>query len=115
MSVDPLALNTSQQVFMLFYAIFWGTIANAQPRWRAFHFPLVRKMRHVKRRAILSFLLLNLCPLLLFVYVLWPLHGIAIDQNLIVGSLRLLQSVVPAFAVFGLYRLWIGIVEKWPD
>jgi len=34
------SLNAPQTVFCLFYAIFWGLVANAQIRWKAFDWPL---------------------------------------------------------------------------
>jgi hypothetical protein len=37
------------------------------------------------------------------------LAGVALSLH------HLVFAVVPAFAVLGFYRLWLGIVEKWPD
>lgn len=61
-------------------------------------------------------LLLNILPLIFFGYVLLALNGknaspvtwIAAFQFVVIG-------VLPASAVFGFYRLWLGIVERYPD
>jgi len=112
-----------QQVFMLFFAIFWGATANVQPRWKAFQFPLVfkRGLRwNVCRRVCLALLLLNLIPILYFGYVLFvtslPGRGPAdTDAPLLVVGKILVQGVVPALGMFGIYRLWLAIVELRPS
>jgi len=50
---------TEQQVFMLFFAITWGALANVQPRWKAFQWPLLGRHRPATNRVVLSFLCLN--------------------------------------------------------
>ena len=54
MPIEPL-----QQVFMLFYAIFWGAIANVQPRWKPFQWHLFFAVPQARRRAIAALVLLN--------------------------------------------------------
>lgn len=109
-------LGTDQQVFMLFFAIFWGIIANAWPRWRAFHWPLCG-IREVLQRALLAVAILNVLPILFFGYILWALTGRgpkAADGTVVAVAKILIQGVIPAFGVFGIYRCWIGIVELRP-
>ena len=105
-------------VFMLFYAIAWGIVANVQGRWKAFHWPLVHKVKHARRRVILSLISLNLLPFFFFAYVLLflgqynrgvpgvPLHAVI---ELVV------QAMLPSLGVFGFYRIWLGTIERFPQ
>lgn len=107
--------TAEQQVFMLFFAIIWGAVANVQPRWKAFQWPLIRRHGPARNRLLLSLLVLNAIPLLLFGYVVWVLgahHGPDMGHPIfhLVG-----HGVVPAFALFGCYRLWLAIVEACPS
>jgi hypothetical protein len=115
--MEPISmiLDPSQQVFMLFYAIFWGAVANVQPRWKAFQLPLIGLVPKVGWRTLLSFVLLNVVPLIFFAYVLWVLPHKAVDFHFSSYLWLSIQGVVPAFAVFGFYRLWLGVVEMWPE
>ena len=108
--------NMQQQTFMLFFAIFWGTIASVQGRWKAFQLPLIGRIPVVKHRVCLSFLLLNLAPLMFFAYGIAILAEACISARPTIAALQLvINGILPAFAIFGFYRLWLGIVEKWPD
>ncbi len=109
-----------QLVFMLFFAIFWGAIANVQPRWKAFQFPLMfkPKLRNVLRRVVLAILLLNLLPIVYFGYILWATHGrgpMPADSTFLAITKILIQGILPAFGIFGLYRAWLGIIELRPS
>ena len=112
-----------QQVFMLFFAIFWGATANVQPRWKAFQFPLMFKKGlrwNVCRRVCLALFLLNLLPIVYFGYILHltflpgrgPAEG---DTIFIVVTKILIQGVLPALGMFGIYRLWLAVIELKPD
>jgi hypothetical protein len=109
-----LPLTVSQQIFILFYAITWGTAANSQPRWRAFAWGAVCKSKEALWRALLSFFLLNVLPLAYFAFVLLLLGsgGWANiekwDSN---AFWKALATTVPALSPFGFYRIWTGIVE----
>jgi len=108
-----------QQVFMLFFAIFWGAVANVQPRWKAFQFPLMfdPQLSNVFLRVMLAILLLNLLPIIYFGYILWCMHGrgpMPADSTFLAVTKILLQGILPAFGIFGLYRAWLGIVELRP-
>jgi hypothetical protein len=112
MKIDDL-----QTVFMLFYAIFWGSVANVQPRWKAFQWPLFFKLPQVRCRAMAALFFLNVLPLCFFAYGMWALHGRGPTKYApLGGSLHyVIRGVVPAFAVFGLYRFWLAVVELHPD
>jgi hypothetical protein len=102
-------------VFMVFFAIFWGTVASVQGRWKAFQLPLASIPR-IGRRVRLSMLLLNLLPLIFFGYVLLILSDKTPSCRTWLASLQfVIIGVLPAFAVFGFYRLWLGIIERSPD
>jgi hypothetical protein len=102
---------------MLFYAIFWGAIANVQPRWKPFQWHLFFAVPQARHRAIAAFVLLNVLPLVFFAYGMWTLYGRGpTDTAPMSGSLHyLIRGVIPAFAIFGLYRFWFAIVELSPD
>ncbi|MFN0135682.1 MAG: hypothetical protein ACKVS9_06130 [Phycisphaerae bacterium] len=108
----PMTLNPSQTVFMLFFAIFWGALANVQPRWKAFQFPLCRCVRpQVWRRCALAIVLLNLVPLGYFLFLMWVLSGVSEGTT----WRHLLLGIIPAFGVFGLYRFWLAAIEFSPQ
>lgn len=102
---------------MLFYAISWGAVANVQPRWKAFQWPLFFKLPQARCRAMAALFFLNVLPLCFFAYGMWALHGRGPTESApLVGSLHyVIRGVVPAFAVFGLYRFWLAVVELHPD
>ena len=110
-------MNETQNIFIVFYAIFWGTAANAQPRWKAFQIPLLFRFKQVRHRVALSFLLLNIVPILYFGWTMWMLSGSLLSiQSWNISSIALLvlHSVIPAFPTFGFYRMWIGVIELNP-
>lgn len=115
-TLSMLQLNVPQQVFMLFYAIIWGTAANAQPRWKAFAWGAAARDPHSRRRAWLSVILLNLLPLLYFVLILRVLSFHVWND---LGSwnfstaVSVFVSIVPAFAPFGFYRIWTAVVPRY--
>src|SRR3970040_2162923 len=85
----PIPIEPLQQVFMLFYAIFWGAIANVQPRWKPFQWHLFFAVPQARRRAIAAFGLLNVLPLIFFAYGMWALYGRGpTDTSLMAGSLH---------------------------
>lgn len=101
-------------VFMLFFAIAWGVAANVQGRWKAFHWPLIHRIKQARRRAILSFFFFNLFPFFFFGYVMWVLsnRGQTSSSDFFVAIPELvLQAMIPALANFGFYRIWLGLIE----
>lgn len=110
-------MNDTQNVFIVFYAIFWGMVANVQPRWKAFQLPLVFRFRPATHRVVLSFIALNVLPICYFGWTIWMLSGDHLQVKEWGPSsvvLLLVHAVLPAFATFGFYRLWLGIVELNP-
>jgi len=115
-----MTLETHQNVFIVFFAIFWGAVANVQPRWKAFQWPLMFKpeLRVVLRRVLLAFLVMNVLPVVYFGLTLWIIdgRGPSDSDSLARSAAKLvMQGVLPAFGMFALYRIWLGIVELWPD
>lgn len=107
-----MGINVYQTTFMVFYAIFWGATFNAQPRWKAFQLPLVGILRVVTRRVILSFITLNILPIIYFA-VIFYITSCSTDKVNVVNIIFL--GVIPAFGIFGFYRLWLGIIEISPS
>jgi len=106
-----------QQVFMLFYAIFWGAIANVQPRWKPFQWHLFFAVPQARCRAVAALMVLNVLPLCFFAYGMWALYRSGPTESApLAGSLHyLIRGVLPAFAIFGFYRFWFAMVELNPD
>lgn len=106
-------MNCFQQIFCLFFAVFWGIVGNVQPRWKAFHWPFVRKNNRAKCRLYLSMLFLNFIPIAYFAIALACLSKNC-DSN--VSPIHIiLFAIFPAFAGFSFYRLWLGFVECKPN
>jgi hypothetical protein len=137
-------LNDTQTIFMLFFAIFWGGVFNVQAGWKAFQWPLVHfscrpkkpkkgetdpqteeRENHnakavvwerVRNRVLLSFGMLNVLPLIFFGVALGALANQTAASSTCVTILKLTgYGVVPAFAAFGFYRIWLGLLECKPD
>jgi hypothetical protein len=110
-------MTTTQWIFVVFYAIFWGSTANVQGRWKMFHWPLIR-YPHVIARLVLSNILLNVFPIAFFIFIFFILRKtpvkLASEWTLCKTIQQVGAGVFPAFAIFGFYRLWVAIVEFWP-
>ncbi len=114
MDSSSLGLNFFQSVLAIFYAIAWGMIANVQPRWKAFDWPNFCSGSKTRARILLSLYFLNIAPIFFFVASL-----IALDTTLwrsdtcypFPKAFMTFFSVLPAFAVFGFYRLWLSLIE----
>lgn len=111
-------MNSSQTVFALFFAIFWGASANVHPKWKPFQVPLIFSRwpfgRKVLSRVVLSMVLLNVLPLAYFSWRMLLLGDscAASDEWNTYAVVRLvIQAVVPAFAVFSFYHFWLSFVE----
>jgi hypothetical protein len=95
-------------MFVIFYAIFWGTIGNVQGPWKMFQWPLLH-LPHVLARLVLSMPLLNVCPIVFFAVAFFLLRNTPTDapsQWTFLATLRqTVAGVIPAFAIFGFYRV----------
>ena len=100
-------MNNSQQIFLVFFAIFWGTSANAWPKWKPFLWTFFCVSSRVSLRVLWSTLMLNVVPIVYFTCMLRHLKGEVYGDPMLAG-------VIPAFAIFGFYRFWIGIMEIRP-
>jgi hypothetical protein len=104
-------LNLSQNVFVVFYAIFWGAIFNVQSRWKSFQLPLFLRFKVATHRVILSFFILNILPIL---YFLWIFYLLSKLPDIKIWNLAL-SSILPSLGgTMGLYRLWLGFIELFP-
>ncbi len=101
-------MNTTQSIFVVFYAIFWGAVFNVQGRWKMFQ-PIL-SFPQIRHRFIFSFLLLNVVPILFFSWTFFRLKDTPSETLLQISA-----GVLPAFAIFAFYRLWMGIVQCNPS
>jgi hypothetical protein len=107
--------NAAQTVFALFYAIMWGAIANVWPRWRAFDWALVRlPQERALPRCFLSLALLNLCPIIFFIFVLLWLKDYKLQGCWLQIAWTLFVIMLQPFAVIGFYWVWMSIVQRFP-
>ncbi len=109
-------MNTNQTVFLVFFAIAWGAVANVQGKWKAFHWPFVNE-KPARSRVLLSMIYLNILPLAYAVFALWCLSGP--DPDSVKWTPRaaldvLLFGFFPAFAAFAFHRLWLARIEANP-
>lgn len=113
-------MNDAQQIFAIFYAIFWGSQFNVIPRWKPFNFGLLfdNEVRHVSGRISLALLIFNIFPIIYFIVIFYILSGQYICENQkkcwISISTMVLSGIIPAFGIFGFYRIWLYIIEKNP-
>ena len=108
-----ITLNVPQTLFTVFFAICWGTAANAQPRWRAFAWPYALEEVASLKRLVLSFAIMNVIPILYFVGVLHLLSDTQWQMTTWTypaGFKKILGGLLPSFAAFGFYRLWLAII-----
>jgi len=114
-------MNDAQQIFAIFYAIFWGAVHSVLGRWKPFNFGLTfdKQVEHVANRISFAKLILNILPVIYFVLILYI---VGLKDNLCTqqknclfefGTL-ILSGIIPAFGIFGFYRLYIGVVEYDP-
>lgn len=100
-------MTTTQSIFVVFFAIFWGAVFNVQGRWKMFQ-PIL-SFQHIRHRFLFSLLILNVAPVLFFVWTFFRLKN-----NPGETLLQLSAGVLSAFAIFAFYRFWMGIVELVP-
>ncbi|MGH7779134.1 MAG: hypothetical protein ACREQR_04820 [Candidatus Binataceae bacterium] len=106
-----MSLDFAQQVFILFFAIFWGGIASVYGRYKPFGW-LSGERNSV--RTIVAVVLLDIVPIIYFVFVLWVLQSSPwqIAGWGIWGATRIGFAVLAAFGIFGPYRIWAGLVQS---
>jgi len=111
-------MTPTQQVFVVFFAIFWGGIFNVLGRWKMFNWPLAGYPQ-VRHRLVLSGIMFNVVPVLTFAWFFCLLRNtppsLPSTMNTVAAMLWIVAGVVPAFAVFGCYRFWLAIVECCPE
>jgi len=115
--VNELYMNVNQQIFMVFFAIVWGTTTSVHGRWNMYPFALYKDISpQTGKRLLLSLGLMTLAPLIFFGFVMVQLDQYKEVEWTFLGTSKvLIHSVLPAFAVFGFYRLWVAIVELFPE
>jgi hypothetical protein len=112
-------MKDAQNIFFLFYAIFWGAIFNVQARWKAFQWPLLFSWYPpAVRRVLFSFLLLNLVPIGFLIFAIWQLGNADLPKWEVFwhgeGLWAYSRPILAAFAIFGIYRAWLGVIELFP-
>jgi hypothetical protein len=61
-------MNIPQQIFCVFYAIFWGAVFSVSARWKHFNFGLIfdKDVKQVTKRIGLSLIILTTLPIFYF-------------------------------------------------
>lgn len=106
-------MTTAQSIFVVFFAIFWGAVFNVQGRWKMFQ--AFCGASRTYRRVLLAFLMCNVLPVLYFAVATYWLRVTSTTHASTWGFWETVQQVLagvlPAFAIFGFYRLWIWAVQ----
>jgi hypothetical protein len=112
-------LSVPMAVFTVFYAIAWGALANALPRLKAFDTGRFFSDRLARRRFFWSMLILNLAPVFNFAVWLAVFGGRSAWDMRGWGSsafwLIFFAAVAALFAPFGIYRIWVCVVQWWAE
>jgi len=68
-------MNTPQEIFGIFYAIFWGAVFSVSSRWKAFNLGLIfdKKAPNITKRFVLAKVILNLLPICYFIVIFYIL------------------------------------------
>jgi hypothetical protein len=45
---ETLHIQVLQEIFLVFYAIFWGAVFISQSPWKAFHWPLYAHQKSIR-------------------------------------------------------------------
>jgi len=109
-------IDSLQTVFMLFFAIFWVLSQTCSPGGELS--TGLWSLSSGKLNAVRSWdIRTRWPPDPLFVYGMWALQGRGpTDSAPLAGGLHYaIRGILPAFAVFGLYRLWLALIELYPD
>jgi hypothetical protein len=111
--VSYASLNIPQTVFTVFYAIMWGALANALPRWRAYDTAHMGADRRARRRFLRALTVMNLLPIVYCVFVLWLESGKTwnITGWGLRSSAKIFLAILPCLAPFGFYRLWSAMMQ----
>jgi hypothetical protein len=109
---STLTLNVPQTIFTILFAVFAGTAASAQPRWKAFAWAHAFREGPAFWRCVLSVAVLNVLPLLFFSFTIVRLGGDFLQPSQwdARAMLQILFAAAPAFSAFAFYRLWIAVV-----
>ena len=107
-------LPVPMQVFIVFYAISWGALANARPRWRAFDTSRFFADGLARKRIFLSVLVLNILPPCYFAGWLavvgnnpkWEFSRWGLRAFVAV----LVAAIAAWAAPFAFHRVWVGVV-----
>jgi hypothetical protein len=115
------SLNVPQTVFCLFYAIFWGLVANAQISWKAFDWPLALAgradptYRQSWNRLGRSMEYLVILPIALFLILVAILASLPKQDHFGFRAIaQMFCAVLAAQAAFAPYRLWLSRIERSP-
>jgi len=93
-------LTQLQQIFGVLFAILYGTMLNASMGLRLFHFGWFWEIREIRKRIILSIIVLNLFPAFYFIAILKLLGSIKVMECYQVLAIFLLSV-----SVFLFYRI----------
>lgn len=106
-------------IFTVYYAIIWSTVVGTQSRWKMFHYPAIFNVPEARNRLILSFLMFNVFPLAIFIYTIkhasLETHKLSEQEQLTLLDIKMiLKYILSAWSIFGLYRVWVGVVRLFP-
>lgn len=118
-------MTVAASIYTLFFAISWGIVSNALPRWKPFHYAMLlhplwdskgKRFWQPTCRLLLSWVLLNIIPWCIFVWDFAWLQArpLPLSPDFGSGFRFIMRVVVPGLVPFALYRLWLVIVQWRP-
>jgi len=102
-------MNLYQQIFALFYAIMWGSLANVWNKWRPFDWSRMGEGEHSLARTMLSLFMLNLLPILFFIYMFLELGSSKLSGTCF--GMKLFVVMLQPFSLIGFYGVWVAIIQ----
>jgi hypothetical protein len=103
-----------QELYGVFFAIFWGSVIGAQSKYKPFGW--LGSCRHDIPRNVVSFLLLNLAPIFVFYFIFRTLRyepDLGFDCTGFGAIFWLLFSVIGT--VISVYRFWLALIFSLPQ
>ena len=101
-------MNTAQTIFTAFFGLYFAVTATLTGVFRPFDTPAIYKGQFIALgRLVVSFLLLNIVPVVYFVVVY---HWLSAWSTFAVDLWGMVRLVVLSLAGFGFYRIFFGVM-----
>ena len=101
-------MKDAQTIFTIFYGIYFAITVTLTGKFQPFDTPTMYRLKLIAWvRFVVSFLLLNILPLLYFV---WIFHILRKVSNFYPSFFNMLGLLMFSLAGFGFYRVYFGVM-----